>query len=207
MLEQLEMELFEDENFEFYPEIEYSAGHNSEHGALGPYMPLFRRKLAPHKHYDDFQTIDWLKERYHGRNRKIFFDNLIRNGSFMDKASFVYEKCSTVLVLALVGIVCSFTSFVVSMGVHFFSDLREGVCTTKFLFNKHECCWKSTYDSETCSSWVTWSHLLSKNPSNGFINFLFYTSISLLLSYTSGVIVYYLAPYASGGGISEVIIF
>lgn len=205
MLKELETDFIEDDNFEFFPEVEYSYETFPHNPNFSIKNKFFRSNFFSYR-YSDFQTIDWLKERTSARFRSIYYQNFLNYGSKWEKLKYVFEEISPVILLTLIGVFCAFTAFVVSVGVHFFSDLREGLCVTNYLYNHRECCWLSVFDTYGCSDWKTWSQLFNirqKSSPAFFVDFFFYTLISLTLAFTSAFFVYRLAPYASGGGISE----
>ncbi|KAF1744230.1 hypothetical protein MXB_1877, partial [Myxobolus squamalis] len=73
----------------------------------------------------------------------------------------LFARYSLIILLFLIGGVGALTALIVSLGVNFLSDLKEGICLTNILYNRHDCCWQSTYDQSKCKNWNTWSEIFS----------------------------------------------
>ena len=89
------------------------------------------------------------------------------------------------------------------------SDLKEGVCSSTFYYDRSSCCWLSnetTIESEYCSAWYTWSMRSEVNDSTTsyVLNYFLYVLFAIVFAGLSGSFVIFLAPYAAGSGIPEV---
>ncbi|KAF0987778.1 hypothetical protein HZS_4997 [Henneguya salminicola] len=205
MFDELAMDLFDEESLEFYPEIEFSGPNQIKSPEMEDYF-LDREKTFKSK-YDDFQTIDWLKEKIYSRSRSLNYADTFKYGTYSTKIKILWEEYSVTILLLLIGIVGAFTAFIVSVGVHYFSDIREGYCSYNLLLNQQECCWKYSYDQVKCDQWKLWSDLFNfkiNSIESYIINYIFYVLMSVTLSSLSCYLVLNLAPYAAGGGISEI---
>lgn len=89
-------------------------------------------------------------------------------------------------------------------------DMREGVCSSQFWYNKESCCWDSeiVFGKDECPNWKTWSQLVGVygSTSSYTLNYFFYVFLAFLFSLSTVVLVRFFAPYACGSGIPEVCI-
>mgnify|MGYP001796186406 CR=1 FL=1 len=159
--------------------------------------------------YDDFHTIDWVRDRQRDRIRYRRMKKM-KHGTLWDKIKQANDAWAGWLVVFLVGLAAGFFAGIIDIGASWMSDLKEGICPENFWFNKVSCCWSddSTYDENGCQQWKTWAQLVSNSDinSNGsyVLNYLFYVLISVLMAGTAVLLVRWFAPYACGSGIPEV---
>lgn len=128
-----------------------------------------------------------------------------------------------------VGAVASF----IDIGTTWMTDLKYGICPGAFWFDREQCCWSSnqTSFSDNCSQvsfypclffndawkedismissaqWLSWPQLFgaSDDSAGGYIlAYLFYVIWAVSFGALAAVLVRMFAPYASGGGIPEV---
>ncbi|TSN12262.1 H(+)/Cl(-) exchange transporter 5 [Bagarius yarrelli] len=150
--------------------------------------------------YDDFNTIDWMKEKSkdRDRHREIYKK---KNQSVLDLLLSVSDAFSGWLLMLLIGL----------MSAHWLTDLKEGVCLNGFWFNHEHCCWNSKdttfQERDKCPHWKSWAELtlgVSEGASAYVVNYLLYVSWALLFSYLAVILVRAFAPYACGSGIPEI---
>ncbi len=120
----------------------------------------------------------------------------------------------------------------IDIGTTWMTDLKYGICPEAFWFDREQCCWSSnqTTFSDNCSQvtlpsplgieicksltfiyafqWLTWPQLFgaSDDSAGGYIlSYIFYVLWAVSFGALAAILVRMFAPYASGGGIPEVI--
>ena len=90
-------------------------------------------------HYDDFQTIDWLKDLMRDR----FRHRLLRaktHKSFLNKLLMYHDAWSGWLCVLLVGLSAGVIAAVIDIGTNWMSHLKHGICLNAFWLNREQCC-------------------------------------------------------------------
>ena len=90
-------------------------------------------------HYDDFQTIDWLKDLMRDR----FRHRLLRaktHQSFLNKLLMYHDAWSGWLCVLLVGLSAGVIAGVIDIGTNWISHLKHGICLNAFWLNREQCC-------------------------------------------------------------------
>ena len=90
-------------------------------------------------HYDDFQTIDWLKDLMRDR----FRHRLLRaktQQSFLNKLLMYHDAWSGWLCVLLVGLSAGVIAAVIDIGTNWISHLKNGICLNAFWLNREQCC-------------------------------------------------------------------
>lgn len=158
--------------------------------------------------YDDFHTIDWLREmsRDRLRHRQILQR---KRESFGKMIQGLHDAWSGWLVVFLVGLAAGTCAGIIDVVAKWMTDLKIGVCPAMFFLNEESCCWdSSTYLNGTghCSEWKTWAELFGKHTATASyaINYLFFVLIAVILAGCAVIFVKMFAPYACGSGIPEV---
>lgn len=166
--------------------------------------------LADKTHYDDFHTIDWVRDRSKERLRQKKLQREVRAGGLVARLLKNFDASSGWLVVLLVGLATGFAAAVIDIGTVWMSDLKEGVCVDNFYFSKEACCFQSnetTYEVEHCSSWKSWSELFlhAHDGSHAYVfNYASYVIVSVIFGSLCVWLVRTFAPYACGSGIPEV---
>ena len=94
-------------------------------------------------HYDDFQTIDWLKDLMRDR----FRHRLLRaktQQSFLNKLLMYHDAWSGWLCVLLVGLSAGVIAAVIDIGTSWISHLKHGICLNAFWLNREQCCMYSS---------------------------------------------------------------
>uniref|UniRef100_H2YSM8 Chloride channel protein n=1 Tax=Ciona savignyi TaxID=51511 RepID=H2YSM8_CIOSA len=143
--------------------------------------------------YDDFHTIDWLREmsRNRLRHRQILYR---KKESFFRTLKGLHDAWSGWLVVLLVGLAAGTCAGLIDIVTKWLTDVKLGTCSGKFWLNQESCCWNSHTAEPSgtgCSEWKTWATIF------GVENTLIFASLAALL-------VKMFAPYACGSGIPEV---
>ena len=100
-------------------------------------------------HYDDFHTIDWLKDLARDRFRHRIIE-LRRKESLWQQIVTLHDSWSGWICVLLVGLSSGLVAAIVDIGTNWCTHIKEGVCVNAFWLNKPQCCWASknvTYDS------------------------------------------------------------
>ncbi|CAH8542806.1 unnamed protein product [Dicrocoelium dendriticum] len=169
---------------------------------------LNRRSALDRGYYDDFETIDWVKDviRDRCRHRELH----INRNSFLGCLLYYWDSGSGWFCVLSVGLITGIIACVIDIGTTWMSDLKEGVCVDAFWFNRDQCCWSSNQTDGVCNQWYTWSRLfMGKNPSSQFpeayfVGYLLYIFFAVLFAGVCVLLVRVFAPYACGSGIAEI---
>ncbi|KAK2160894.1 hypothetical protein LSH36_125g02012 [Paralvinella palmiformis] len=160
--------------------------------------------------YDDFHTIDWLRDisRDRIRHRQI---SKRKQDSCFAKVKVAHDAWSGWVCVLLVGCATGAFAAVIDVGTSWMSDLKEGICLEQFWFNREQCCWAvndTTFDQNACSQWYSWSHLFGVSESSVFgsymIKYIMYVLWAMVFATLAVMLVRVFAPYACGSGIPEI---
>jgi len=158
--------------------------------------------------YDDFHTIDWVRDRQRDRTRFRRMKRL-KYGSVWDRIKQANDAWAGWLVVFLVGLAAGLSAGVIDIGASWMTDLKLGICPENFWFNKESCCWSddNTFEEEGCQQWKTWGELIIGSSSGSgvyIMNYIIYVLTALGFACLAVVLVRWIAPYACGSGIPEV---
>uniref|UniRef100_A0A6I8PYM9 Chloride channel protein n=1 Tax=Xenopus tropicalis TaxID=8364 RepID=A0A6I8PYM9_XENTR len=113
--------------------------------------------------YDDFHTIDWVREKCKDRERHRRI-NSKKKESAWELAKSLYDAWSGWLVVTLTGLASGALAGFIDIAADWMADLKEGICMTAFWFNHEQCCWDSkeaTFEErDKCPQWQTWADLI-----------------------------------------------
>ena len=157
--------------------------------------------------YDDFDTIDWTRDRQQDRIRLRRMKKMTR-GTFLEKILEDHDAWSGWLVVLLVGLSSGLFAGIVDIGADWMSNLQEGICTDQFWFDKESCCWadNTSFTEDGCQQWKTWAEVFGRSSGAGAYvsNYFMYTLFAMLFAGICVTLVHTFAPYACGSGIPEV---
>lgn len=157
--------------------------------------------------YDDFDTIDWTRDRQQDRIRFRKMKKM-KKGTAFERLLEAHDAWSGWLCVLLVGLSCGLFAGVIDIGADWMSDLKEGICEDQFWFDKESCCWadNTSYTGDSCSQWKTWAQIFKlTNGSGSYVsNYFMYVLFALLFASVCVTLVRIFAPYACGSGIPEV---
>uniref|UniRef100_A0A8C2X8L8 Chloride channel protein n=2 Tax=Cyclopterus lumpus TaxID=8103 RepID=A0A8C2X8L8_CYCLU len=160
--------------------------------------------------YEDFHTIDWLREKSRDtdRHRKITSKS---KESMWELIKSLLDAWSGWVVMLLIGLLSGTLAGVIDLAVDWMTDLKEGVCLSAFWYSHEQCCWTSnetTFDDrDKCPQWQTWAELMTGHAEGGgayVLNYFLYVLWALLFSFLAVSLVRVFAPYACGSGIPEI---
>ncbi|XP_006163212.1 H(+)/Cl(-) exchange transporter 5 isoform X3 [Tupaia chinensis] len=113
--------------------------------------------------YDDFNTIDWVREKSRDRDRHREITNKSKESTWALIHS-VSDAFSGWLLMLLIGLLSGSLAGLIDISAHWMTDLKEGICTGGFWFNHEHCCWNSEHvtfeDRDKCPEWNSWSQLI-----------------------------------------------
>ncbi|KAG8571195.1 hypothetical protein GDO81_011551 [Engystomops pustulosus] len=160
--------------------------------------------------YEDFNTIDWVREKSRDRDRHREILSKSKESAWALLHS-VSDAFSGWLLMLLIGLFAGSLAGLIDISSHWMTDLKEGICVKWFWFNHEQCCWKSdnvTFnDRNNCPEWRSWSQLIIGQSEGGFaymVNYFLYILWALIFSLLAVLLVRNFAPYACGSGIPEV---
>ncbi|XP_025085374.1 H(+)/Cl(-) exchange transporter 3-like isoform X2 [Pomacea canaliculata] len=159
--------------------------------------------------YDDFHTIDWLRDIARDRMRHRHIVKKRQEGWF-EKLKSAHDAWSGWVCVFFVGLAAGSCAGVIDIGATWMSDLKEGVCLEAFWFNQEQCCWSgnsTTFNDEGgCDQWYTWPELLgsAKGAGSYIVGYLLYIIWALVFGLLAAMLVRVFAPYACGSGIPEI---
>ncbi|XP_076802251.1 H(+)/Cl(-) exchange transporter 4-like [Clavelina lepadiformis] len=162
--------------------------------------------------YEDFHTIDWLREMSRNRLRHRQITQGLRK-TFLQKIRILHDACSGWLVVLLIGMAAGTCAGIIDIATKWLITLKMGVCTDKFWLDQESCCWlhedqNSKIDNDSCAEWRSWAEILGGHRGHGAsdyaVNYTAYVIIAMMFSTLAAVLVKNFAPYACGSGIPEV---
>jgi chloride channel 3/4/5 len=162
------------------------------------------------KYYDDFHTIDWVRDRNRDRLRH---KRLNRDGqlSWRGCTRKLWDAGSGWLIVFLVGVSSGLLAGMIDVATEWFSDLKEGWCPSAGYYNRESCCWINNDTNlnqieEHCSLWHTWGDYagIESEARAYIVDYVIYVSMAVVFAGLAGLFVTTLAPYAAGSGIPEV---
>ncbi|XP_059157860.1 H(+)/Cl(-) exchange transporter 4-like isoform X2 [Physella acuta] len=163
--------------------------------------------------YDDFHTIDWLRDVARDRMRHRHIVKKRQEGCW-EQVKGAHDAWSGWVCVLLVGVAAGTCAGLIDIGTSWMSDLKEGVCLEAFWFNREQCCWSgpslnstSFNDYDGCDQWYSWGRMMGGGPGGAgsyIIGYIFYILWALLFGVLAALMVRMFAPYACGSGIPEI---
>ncbi|ODV85422.1 hypothetical protein CANARDRAFT_28225 [[Candida] arabinofermentans NRRL YB-2248] len=168
------------------------------------------------KRFDDFQTVDWIKESVNENKRQFnamykrtvkindeqYQDEDDEISSFIptkSKFNSLKDKLSTTgqiwFVLTMIGISIGLIAASLNIITEWLGSLKMGYCSTNFYLNRDFCCWGE--EEDICPNWNPWSKFV-------IVNYLIFILISVVFGSIAAILCKIYAPTAAGSGISEV---
>ena len=161
--------------------------------------------------YEDFHTIDWVKDRNRNkeRHRRMKRRQLLGWKAWFDKK---WDAISGWVVVFLVGVCSGVLAGVIDIGAAWMSDLKEGICVPWPYYDREACCWLSnqtSFDVDHCDDWKTWAEQGGARDTSSYYSFSWfdygiYIMFAMFFGGLAGFFVVTVAPYAAGSGIPEV---
>ncbi|KAG8448095.1 hypothetical protein GDO86_015259 [Hymenochirus boettgeri] len=185
------------------------SSHNGN-GLNGPVNMMDFLEVPGVGTYEDFNTIDWVREKSRDRDRHREILSKSRESTWALLCS-VSDAFSGWMLMLLIGLLAGSLAGLIDISSHWMTDLKEGICLPWFWFNHEQCCWQSTdvsfEDRNNCPEWRSWSQLFLGKSEGAFpyiLNYFMYVLWALLFSLLAVLLVRNFAPYACGSGIPEI---
>uniref|UniRef100_A0A3P9JSB3 Chloride channel protein n=1 Tax=Oryzias latipes TaxID=8090 RepID=A0A3P9JSB3_ORYLA len=113
--------------------------------------------------YEDFNTIDWVREKSKDRDRHREITNKSRE-STVALLHRISDAFSGWLLMLLVGLMAGALAGGIDIAAHWMTDLKGGVCLVGFWFNHEHCCWtynETFQERDRCPQWKSWAELIT----------------------------------------------
>uniref|UniRef100_A0A671MFC5 Chloride channel protein n=1 Tax=Sinocyclocheilus anshuiensis TaxID=1608454 RepID=A0A671MFC5_9TELE len=187
-----------------------SASPTEEMNDAGNLMDFLDEPFPDVGTYEDFHTIDWLREKSRDtdRHRKITSKS---KESIWEFIKSLLDAWSGWLVMLLIGLLSGTLAGVIDLAVDWMTDLKEGVCLSALWYSHEQCCWTSNEttfaDRDKCPQWQKWAELMTGYTEGAgvyLLNYFLYVLWALFFSFLAVSLVRVFAPYACGSGIPEV---
>lgn len=192
---------------------DYSTGHCKADWRLNnspKMMDLLDDTIPGIGTYEDFNTIDWVREKSKDRDRHREITNKSKQSTLALLVS-VSDAFSGWLLMLLIGLLSGALAGGIDIAAHWMTDLKEGVCLNGFWFNHEDCCWtsnKTTFqERDKCPQWKSWAELMvgvNEGASAYVVSYFMYVCWALLFAFLAVTLVRAFAPYACGSGIPEI---
>ncbi|KAL4656877.1 H(+)/Cl(-) exchange transporter 4-like [Arapaima gigas] len=191
-------------------EVGPTVTHGGDMNTPANLMDLLEEPFPDVNTYEDFHTIDWLREKSRDtdRHRKIASK---RKESFWELIKSLLDAWSGWLVMLLIGLLSGALAGVIDLAVDWMTDLKEGVCLSMPWYSHEQCCWTSNEttfeDRDKCPEWQTWAELMTGHAEGAgayLLNYFLYVLWALFFSFLAVSLVRVFAPYACGSGIPEI---
>ncbi|XP_062373072.1 H(+)/Cl(-) exchange transporter 5 isoform X2 [Sardina pilchardus] len=160
--------------------------------------------------YEDFNTIDWVREKSKDRDRHREIASKSKQSTWALLHS-VSDAFSGWLLMLCIGLLSGALAGLIDITAHWMTDLKEGVCLDGFWFNHEHCCWTSKettfHERDKCPQWRSWAELMvgaTQGAPAYIVNYLMYVCWALLFAFLAVSLVRAFAPYACGSGIPEI---
>uniref|UniRef100_A0A4W3HEE9 Chloride channel protein n=1 Tax=Callorhinchus milii TaxID=7868 RepID=A0A4W3HEE9_CALMI len=160
--------------------------------------------------YDDFHTIDWVREKCKDRERHRKITSKKRE-SVWEFIKSLYDAWSGWLVVTMTGLASGALAGLIDIAADWMTDMKEGICLNAMWFNHEQCCWGSnepTFEARNkCPQWKTWAELIigqADGPGSYIMNYIMYIFWALSFAFLAVSLVKVFAPYACGSGIPEI---
>ncbi|KAF7703271.1 H(+)/Cl(-) exchange transporter 4 [Silurus meridionalis] len=191
-------------------EVISNATPSEEMNGAGNLMDFLDEPIPDVGTYEDFHTIDWLREKSRDtdRHRKI---RKRRKESIWEFVKSLLDAWSGWVVMLLIGLLSGTLAGVIDLAVDWMTDLKEGVCLSAFWYSHEQCCWTSNEttfaDRDKCPQWQKWAELMTGHSAGAgayVLNYFLYVLWALFFSFLAVSLVRVFAPYACGSGIPEI---
>ncbi|KAG7464724.1 hypothetical protein MATL_G00168760 [Megalops atlanticus] len=148
---------------------DYCSGYNAHGGGAQvlnggtKLMDLLDEPVPGVGTYEDFNTIDWVREKSKDRDRHREIASKSKESTWALLHS-VSDAFSGWLLMLLIGLMSGALAGGIDISAHWMTDLKEGVCLNGFWFNHEHCCWNSNettfQERDKCPQWKSWAELI-----------------------------------------------
>ncbi|SCU98236.1 LAFA_0G16512g1_1 [Lachancea sp. 'fantastica'] len=164
------------------------------------------------KNFEQFQTVDWIEESQ-SQSKPPFKDveeELYLESSWRRWRQWLWNRLREIITLTCIALLLGFIAGSIQVVTETLVNWKSGHCSRNWLLNKSFCCAGVVESPDTNRLFVTRDELSCikdgiwierKNP---FADFVLFIVLSLIFALLSGLMVRYIAPMATGSGISEI---
>jgi chloride channel 3/4/5 len=113
--------------------------------------------LLEKSRYENFHTIDWLKDLAKDRYRRRWIREKDESGYVIEKLQHWHDAISGWFCVLLVAICTAITAGLIDISFKWMSNLKSGVCKDTFWLDREQCCWdakdanRDIYQNVNCS--------------------------------------------------------
>eukprot|EP01118_Nematostelium_gracile_P019057 TRINITY_DN8693_c0_g1_i1.p1 TRINITY_DN8693_c0_g1~~TRINITY_DN8693_c0_g1_i1.p1 ORF type:complete len:819 (+),score=195.47 TRINITY_DN8693_c0_g1_i1:89-2545(+) len=193
-------------------ESKESTQWDQENGIINIYR--FERQdtknlFSEEDYYDDFDTIDWLRDSTRDRRLRGKVEQEITGGNKILKlGKKLFYAMQAWIILSLIAVLIGVIAGMIDMGVQWLGDVRFGFCSGGYWINSKLCCREfSRGEWDFCSNWKTWSGMMgvkAVSPLGFTLNYFFYVFFSCGFATIAAIFVKVYSRWAAGSGIPEV---
>ncbi|KAI9098100.1 chloride channel [Phlyctochytrium arcticum] len=153
--------------------------------------------------YEDFTTIDWMKDLMRDHRRQNRVRSQHRPG-WDWKLYSLFEATQSWILLSIIGISIGLLAGWIDVVAAYLGDIRFGHCNREWHISRSICCTGQYNSDGSCDNWHDWSYTLLGIRGFAFLNWIVYIIFSILFASACAFLVIRLAPYAAGSGSAEV---
>lgn len=106
--------------------------------------------------YDDFTTIDWVRDSINDSSRREFLQSL---PGLRGRLVRTLDGSQGWVLIGIVAFSFAVLAYMINIFETLLFDLKVGICSTNPFARYTACC---DDDSDKCEAWMTWSHMLSR---------------------------------------------
>ncbi|KND03889.1 uncharacterized protein SPPG_01343 [Spizellomyces punctatus DAOM BR117] len=153
--------------------------------------------------YEDFTTIDWMKDlmRDHRRQNRV----RARHRPGWDWYLYtLFDATQSWILVSIIGISIGLLAGWIDVIAAWLGDIRFGFCRLEWHVSKSICCTGQFDKDGSCDDWWDWSYVVFGWRNLAFVNWFFYVGLSVAFATACAFVVIHLAPYAAGSGSAEV---
>jgi len=156
-----------------------------------------------HAKYDDFSTIDWLRDIMSEKTGK---KKAINRNSLNQYIKSIIDASQAWIIVLFVGILSGIVAAFVAISTAWLTDIKLGYCPSNWYLNRRFCCLKvEDKVNHSCARWLSWSQaLFNYEYDNKFLNWFIYVFFAALFAALSSYLVVHVGPYSAMSGVAEI---
>jgi hypothetical protein len=104
--------------------------------------------LSSANKYENFHTIDWLRDLTKDRYRHRWLERQKANGGLLEHIQKLNDAWAGWMCVLLVAISAGLVAGMIDIGAGWMENLKAGICKNSFWLNREQCCWASKFSHE-----------------------------------------------------------